>query len=270
MSFSASIRRGVVLAGLLAAVCVGAMAPAFGASPAKPAIAEEASAALLQMGQALLSKQYSFQARTLQVYPDAGGRFLHIGHNFKVVARRPDRLRVEMDGDDGTTQIFYDGKTLVLYAPARKEYVSLAVPDTIDGMLKEAEARLGVDFPLADFLSLAPNKAFLTGVTEGKVVGEVTVNGVPSRHMTFLQPPGIELEMWLAKTDQSLPQRLFITYRSVSGQPNFIAQFADWNLSATPTDADFVFQPPDGAKQVELKPASSAPQPAAKAKGAKQ
>ena len=121
MSFSASIRRGVVLAGLLAAVCVGAMVPAFGASPAKPVISEEASAALLQMGQALLSKQYSFQARTLQVYPDAGGRFLHIGHNFKVVARRPDRLRVEMDGDDGTTQIFYDGKTLVLYAPARKE-----------------------------------------------------------------------------------------------------------------------------------------------------
>src|SRR5258708_33974073 len=121
MSFSASIRKGVVITGLLAAICIGAVVPVFGASSAKPVISEEASAALLQMGQALLSKQFSFQARTLQVYPDAGARCLHIGHNFKVVARRPDRLRVEMDGDDGATQLFYDGKTLVLYAPARKE-----------------------------------------------------------------------------------------------------------------------------------------------------
>jgi hypothetical protein len=135
-------------------------------------------------------------------------------------------------------------------------------------MIKEAERRIGFDFPLADFLSPAPDKAVLSGVTEGKIVNEVTINGAPANHLTLFQPPGLELELWLTKDARSLPERLFITYRTVPGQPNFIATFSDWNFSVTPTDADFTFQPPEGAKQVALKP-TAAPQPA-KAKGATQ
>jgi hypothetical protein len=255
------------IAGLLAAsaVCVGVSAPAFSATPAKPVISPEASAAMMQMGQTLLAKQFSFQARTLRVYADTDGRFLHIGHALKVVVRRPDRLRADIDGDDGVNQLFYDGKTLVLYSAAKKAYVSIPVPDTIEGMLKEAANRMGLDFPLADFLSPAPNKAILAGVTEAKEVNDVTIDGVLSRHLTLFQPPGLELEIWLTKNEQSLPERLFITYRSIPGQPTFIATFSDWNFSVAPTDADFVFQPPEGAKQVELQ--APAPPPA-KAKGA--
>jgi hypothetical protein len=255
------------IAGLLAAiaVCAGLIVPAFSASPAKPAISEEASAAMMQMGQTLLAKQFSFQARTLRVYVHTDGRFLHVGDALKVLVRRPDRLRADVDGDDGVHQLFYDGKTLVLYSPANKEYVSIPVPDTIEGALKEATKRIGVDFPLADFLSPAPNKSVLAGVTDAKVVNDVTIDGVLCRHLTLFQPPGLELEIWLTKNEQSLPERLFITYRSIAGQPSFIATFSDWNFSVAPTDADFVFQPPEGAKQVELK--SPAPPPA-KAKGA--
>jgi hypothetical protein len=268
MSALASARRGRIGVWLFAAglLSVAVMAPAFGASP-KPVISEDASAALSQMGQTLLGKQFSFQARTLRVYADADGRFLHIGHTLKVLVQRPNRMRVDIDGDDGATQIFYDGKTLVLYGPAKKEYVSLPVPDTIEGMVKEAESRIGFDFPLVDLLSAAPDKAVLSGVTDAKIVNEVTIDGAPANHLTLFQPPGLELELWLAKTAQSLPERLFITYRSVPGQPNFIAQFSDWNFAVTPTDADFTFQPPEGAKQVELKAASATP---AKAKGAVQ
>jgi hypothetical protein len=153
----------------------------------------------------------------------------------------------------------------VLYSPANKEYLSIPVPDTIEGALKEAANRIGVDFPLADFLSPAPNKAILAGVADAKVVNDVTIDGVLSRHLTLFQPPGLELEIWLTKNEQSLPERLFITYRSIPGQPTFIAIFSDWNFSIAPTDADFVFQPPEGAKQMELK--APAPPPA-KAKGA--
>jgi hypothetical protein len=181
--------------------------------------------------------------------------------------RRPDRLRVDLDGDDGPRQLFYDGKTLTLYAPDKKGYVSFPVPDTIEGMLKEAASRMGFDFPLADFLDPAPGKALLAGVSEAKVVNEVTVDGVPSRHLTLFQKPGLEVELWLAKTEHPLPQRVFITFRSLPGQPNFIASMSDWNLSATSTDADFEFKPPEGATKVELKPAAAPP---AKTKGGAQ
>ena len=246
-------------------MCTGMIGPVLGASPTKPAISEEASAAMQAMGQSLLAKQLSFQARTLRVYADTDGRFLHIGHTLKVLVRRPDRMRAEVAGDDGENDLFYDGKTLVLYGPAKKEYVSIPVPDTIEGMLKEGAEKIGIDFPLADFLSPAPHKSVMSGVTDARVVNVVTIDGAPARHMTLFQPPGLELELWLTKNEQSLPERLFITYRSIPGQPTFIASFSDWNLSAPATDADFEFHPPEGATKVELK--APAPPSPAKAKG---
>ena len=264
-----SWRDARIAVGLFACGLVGlapSAAPAASASTqAKSQVSEEANAALTQMGQTLLAKELTFQARTLRVYADEKGRFLHIGHTLKVSVRRPDRMRVDVDGDDGASQMLYDGKSVVLYSPTKKEYVKFPAPPTIPAMLDQVVDRMGVDFPLADFLTDAPNKSVLSHVTEGRVVNTVTINGAPSLHLALAQP-GLELELWLTKNQQSLPERVFITYRSVPGQPSFVAQFSDWNLSPTLSDATFEFKPPEGAKEVQPVPP---PASAAKAKGAR-
>ena len=262
---------GVLVAGGVAGVPpLPAPATHGAAQQKKPVISEEASAALMRMAQALRNaEQFSFQARTIRVYADAEGQPLHIFHSLKVVAHRPNRMLAEVSGDDGSSKLVFDGKTAVIYSAVQKKYASIPVPEgTIGAMMNEAMGRLGVDFPLADFLTEAPNKAFLTGVTSGRVVDTVTIDGSPYLHLFFSQPPGIELELWLAKDEQSLPRRLIVTYRDLPSQPSFIAEFSDWNLNAHPSDADFTFQPPPDATQVQLKPAS-APVPPAKAKGGK-
>jgi hypothetical protein len=267
------LRHITTFAGLLAGAIIG-FVPVSGsaAEPAKqvkPAISEEASAALMRMGQTLRAEQYSFQVRTIRVYAEPNGEPLHIFHTMKVAIRRPNGLLVEVTGDDGSSKLVFDGKTAVIYSAAQNKYASIAVPEgTIEGMLKEAVGRLGVDFPLADFLSEAPSKAFLTGVTSGQVVNTVTIDGAPYDHLFFFQPPGIDLELWLAKNEQAAPRRLIVTYRALPGQPNFIAEFSDWNFNIRPSDAEFAFQPPAGATQVELKPVAAAAAPAKK-KGAK-
>ena len=268
------LRHIAILGGWLAAGFIGFVpvnVPA--AEPAKqaqPAISEEASAALLRMGQTLRAEQLSFQARTIRVYADPNGEPLHIFHTLKVTMHRPNRLLVEVTGDDGSSKLVFDGKTAIIYSAGQNKYASVAVPEgTIEAMLKELVGRLGVDLPLADFLTEAPNKAFLSGVTAGRVVNTVTIDGAPYDHLFFFQPPGIELELWLSKNEQSLPRRLIVTYRTLPGQPNFIAQFSDWNFNVQPPDADFAFQPPAGATQVELKPVAAAAPPA-KSKGKKQ
>lgn len=260
MSASLSHQRRKSLVGFIAAglIAVAVVAPAFGASSAaKPTISEEAVAAVSKMGYTLLANQFSFQAHTIRVYADNNGQPLHIAHNIKVVVRRPDRLRVDITGDDGSTQLFYDGKTVVLYGADAKKYASLAVPNTLQGMMQGLMGKMGVDFPLADFVTDAPDKAFLYGVTSGRQVGLATIDGVVCRHLLFAQPPGLELELWVENNERSLPRRLIVTYRSEAGEPSFIAELSDWNLDIHPTDADFVFQPPAGATQVELKPASA-------------
>ena len=266
------LRHIAIFGGLLAGGVIGFLPvnvpAAEPAKQAKPAISEEASAALLRMGQTLRAEQFSFQAQTIRVYATPNGEPLHIFHTLKVTVHRPNRVMAEVSGDDGSSKLFFDGKTATVFSAAQNKYASIAVPEgTIEGMLKEAVGRLGVDFPLADFLGEAPNKAFLTGVTAGRVVNTVTIDA-PYDHLFFFQPPGIELELWLSKNDQSLPRRLVVTYRSLPGEPNFIAQFSDWNFNIHPADADFAFQPPAGATQVELKPVAVA-SPAGKKKGSK-
>jgi hypothetical protein len=264
-------RHIAIFGGLLAGVAIGLVPIALPAAPAskqaKPTISEEASAAVLRMGQALSAKQFSFQAKTIRVYTDAGGVPLHIFHTAKVTVQRPNHVSAEVTGDDGSDKLVFDGKTLLIYSAQKKKYASLSVPEgtTIDGMLKEAVGRYGIDFPLADLLSEAPNKAFLTGVSSGRLVDTVTIDGAPYDHLFFSQPPGIELELWLPKTGQAVPRRLIVTYRALPGQPNFIAEFSDWNFDIHPSESEFVFQPPAGAEQVALKPA--APPPAAKKGG---
>ena len=269
------LRYIIVLETLFAGGLIGILpltAPAShaAAQQKKPVISDEATAALVRMGQTLRgAEQFSFQARTIRVYANADGQPLHIFHTMKVMVHRPNRMLVDVNGDDGSNKLVFDGKTAIIFAAAKKKYASIPVPEgTIDAMMKEAMGRLGVDFPLADFLTEAPNKAFLTGVTSGQVVNTVTIDGSPYLHLFFMQPPGIELELWLGKDDQSLPRRLIVTYRDLPGQPNFIAEFSDWNFNIHPSDADFTFQPPADAEQVQLKPAAPSAAPA-KGKGGK-
>jgi len=258
---------GVTLLALGVAGLVGFSSGGRAAAPPKAAISKEASAAVAQMGKTLSADQFSFQARTLRAYEDSNGQPLHIAHSVKVTVRRPDRLLIEVSGDDGSHKLFYNGKTVVLFSVETKQYSTLEVPNTIQGMMKNVMGHLGVDFPLADFVTDDPAKSFLLGVTSGRQVNTVTIDGVPVRHLLFVQPPGIELELWLDKTDQALPRRLIVTYRNLPNEPSFIAEYSDWNFSIHPADADFEFSAPAGAKQVELKPASAtAP---AKPKGAK-
>ncbi len=245
-----------LIAGFLASAVIGlsgaANTGANAANAPKPVISEDASSAIAHMGATLRSKEFSFQARTIRVSANNNGELLHIGHNFKVTVRRPDHLLVDGTGDDGPRKLFYDGKTATVVLDNGKRYASLPVPATIEGMLHVVVGRFGVDFPLADFLTDAPDKAFLMGVTAGREVGMAMIDGVLCRHLVFSQPPGIGLELWLEANDASLPRRLIVSYRALPGAPNFIAEFSDWRFAAQSSDADFRFEPPAGAEQLQL------------------
>jgi hypothetical protein len=220
--------------------------------PPKPIISEDARAAVAQMGKALLGKEFSFKAKTIRPYANEKGVLLHVEHEFTITVHRPDRLLIDGNGDDGPRKLFYDGKTVVLALnPAGSQYATLPVPDTITMMMHVVMGRFGLDFPLADFLTDAPDKAFLYGVTSGRVVNKTTIDGVPCVHLVFSQPPGIELELWL-EADRGVPRRLIVIDTDSPGKPNFIAEMSEWNFTVHPADADFAFVPPQGAQEMNF------------------
>jgi hypothetical protein len=256
-AFITTTRRGAVAAAL--GCMLAASVAAWAAEPAKPTISPDAAGAVTRMGKALSANQFSFKARTLRVYADSPkGIPLHIGHVMDVTVRRPDRLRVDINGDDGRAKLFYDGKTAVIFSPDTNKYASIPAPNTIQAMTDQVMGKLGVDFPLANFINDAPDKDFLYGVTSGDLVNTVTIDGTPCLHLIFNQP-GVELELWVEQTERSVPRRLVVTYTALPDRPNFIAELSDWNFGAQPADSVFVFQPPAGATQVEFKSNSTKP-----------
>ena len=242
----ASLYAGVVVSMTMLGVW-----PAVAATPPKPAITEDASAALAQMNTTLLSKEFSFHAHTIRVYDSGVHELLHVAHDFTVTVRRPDRMLIAGGGDDGPRKLIYNGSDVVFALGDGKAYATLPVPNTIQQMMYVVMGRFGLDFPLADFLTEAPGKAFLTGVTAGREVDMVTIDGVPCRHLVFSQPPGIELELWLEK-DRGVPRRLIVVDSALPGSPNFVAEMSEWNFNVHPADAEFTFTPPAGARQVEF------------------
>jgi Predicted periplasmic protein (DUF2092) len=40
----------------------------------------------------------------------------------------------------------------------------------------------------------------------------------------------VDFQLWIADGDQPLPLRAVLTYRREAGQPQFRAQFSDWNF----------------------------------------
>jgi hypothetical protein len=84
------------------------------------------------------------------------GEPLQVFHKIEETVRQPDRLLVQRSGDDGASRLGYDGKTLFVYVTDGNSYAIIPVAGTIDGMMRVVMGRLGVDFPLANFLPQAP------------------------------------------------------------------------------------------------------------------
>jgi hypothetical protein len=208
------------------------------ATPPASAISEDVRTAIAQMGNSLRAEQFSFVAHTLRVYAGPLGQPLHLAHSMKFIVRRPDRLLVDVTGDDGSVRLVYDGKQASLLGVESNKYTTIPVPDTIKGMMDTVADDLDVDFPLADLLSAAPDKSVLLGVTSGREVNSVTIDGVQCRHLLLTKSPGVEIGLWVEKNDRALPRRVIIAYRNMSGRPSVFADLSSWNFSVHPSDAD--------------------------------
>jgi hypothetical protein len=226
--------------------------------PVTSVIGPEVAAAVLDMGSTISARDLAFTARTIRVYRDPSGLPLHIVHTVRALVRRPDRLAVQITGDDGDNALIYDGKSAFLFAPERKAFSVVSVSGDIPSALNQLADKFNVDYPLVELFADSPEKSLLWGVVSGSQVGMAEIDGVECRHLFFTARGGVDIELWVEKNDAAIPHRLIVTYRLLPGQPNFIAEFTNWDSQARLSDADFAFQPPADAKRIDLAPAAAA------------
>lgn len=183
------------------------------------------------------------------VVQDAGEK-LEFGETRKIVVRRPDHARIDITKRDGATSGFiFDGKEIAVFNTRENVYATAARPGTLDEAIDYFINDLDMRFPLAELFSSKLAETLQDKVRAASYVEQASIAGVPCDHLA-LRGDQADVQLWIAQGDQPLPRRLVITYKNDVGQPQFWAQFSEWNLSPDVPDSLFTFTPPEGAAKI--------------------
>jgi len=168
----------------------------------------------------------------------------------KVTLRRPDGLRVESEKSDGARSlVLFNGKTITSFDESGRVYAQAPHPGTVDDAVVYFVHDLGMRLPLAVMLLDRLPAELQQRVQAVKYVEKTVTLGEPADHIAA-KTPTVDFQVWIAQGERPLPLRVVLTYKNSRGQPQFRAQFSDWDLDTKPSDALFSFTPPTGVKQI--------------------
>ncbi len=224
-----------------------AQEPAAGASGSQP----DAKAVLMRAGEFLAqAQQFSVNIRAGYDVLQKSGQKIELGETRKLTLVRPDRIRVDVDRSDGDKAlVLFDGQELTIYSPKDKVFARAAKPGDVDHaivfLLKDLRLRL----PLAMmFVSKLP-MVLERRVQSVDVVEQDAIMDVPCTHLAA-RAPEVDFQIWVPSQGDPLPRRGVITYTKAPGQPQFWANFSEWNLSPNPPQDFFAFTAPEGVQRI--------------------
>lgn len=239
--------------------------PSSGAAPVTASEpAPDPRAILLGMARFLgNSPRFGFQVRAAYDTFQESGQKIEYGEMIQVVLSRPNGLRVEVEESNGDRHlVLYDGKEVTAFHPAQNVYAQASKPGGIDAAITHFVQDLHMKLPLAVLL-LSRAEDELARRTRSLDYVEMTgIYGVPAHHLAG-RTDTVDYQVWIAEGGQPWPLRVVLTYRNAEGQPQFRAQFSDWNLAPAVEESRFAFTPPLGARKIsflaQLPGAESAP-----------
>ena len=244
---------GYAIALVMLAAGLSAPLPAQQPSSDKPdksdLINPAAMDALNQMG-AYLRTLKDLQIKAIVTSEDVledGEKLTHT-HIVDMLAIRPNKLRVDIDGDQKSRLMLYDGKTFTVFARRMGYYASAAAPPTIAGLIDSAQEKFGIELPLADLFLWGSPDAPPNKITEASDFGPADVDGTTCEHYAFRQP-GLDWQVWIQLGDHPLPRKLVLTTLTDEARPQQ-TEVLTWNLAPSYNDAAFVFDPPAGAQKI--------------------
>jgi hypothetical protein len=165
-----------------------------------------------------------------------------------MLAVKPDRMRVEVTGDDKHRLYFYDGKTFTAWGKLTNYYATVPAPPTIGELFKQAQEKYDIELPLIDLFKWGTNDDDINKIKTAIDAGPTTVEGVTCEQYVFHQE-GVDWQIWIQLGDYPLPRRLVITTLTDEARPQHSMTLA-WNLAPSFNDAAFVFDPPPDAKRI--------------------
>ncbi len=258
--------RGWILLALMALPAMGALAvPASKDKANIEPIEPEARLLINEMGNYLREAKYmSFSARIDfdDVLPS--GQKISFAASTQFRLKRPNGIYVDQQAEVGHKQFWFDGQSIHLYEPETGNFAQETLKGNSDKALEFTINQLKFSPPLADFLTSDPAKTLLKSVVKGFVVGPSIVNGIPCRHLAFLDRL-IDWQIWIEEGKLPLPRKLIITYKTLPNSPQYTAILSDFDLISRLPDHLFNPQiPPSAVRLPFLKAAQMETKPKGK------
>lgn len=249
----------IALAAIAAAGAIGVSAQqrprgAQGRTAARPPdVAPEADRVLRGMS------EYLAGLRAFRVSADSAievvlenGQKLQFLAASQVEVRRPDRLRSERRGAQVDAVLYYDGDSVTLHGRRQNLWATVDAPRTLDEMIDFARDELDIEAPAADLLASDPYAILMEDVRSGMYVGQEEVGGVNTHHLAFRNRGGTDWQIWVQDGATPLPVRYVVVSTDVRSHPEFAVTLHDWDSRSPVSDADFTFEAPSGAQQIEF------------------
>lgn len=205
--------------------------------------------ALRRMGTYLRSlQQFEVDANATRDEVTANNEKVQVAGTVQYLVRVPNMLRADIRTDRKQRQIFYDGKSLTVFAPRMHYYATVPAPPTIRETLDSASKRLGIEFPLVDlFLWGTPNDG-VKDLTSARYVGPAYVDGIDTDQYAFREK-GTDWQLWIQRGNTPVPKRIVITTTNNAALPQYGATLK-WTLTSKFNDSEFAFVPPKGTERI--------------------
>ena len=233
-----------------ATLCCGTVAVA-GETKAASVSPKEARSILLRMAE-FIARTSSFSVSVLDSYDvyQKSGQKIEFSEMRTITVARPDRLRIDVEESNGDRQrLLFNGKQLTVATPGRNVYAQTPQPGYIDDAVNYVISTLGMKVPFSVLLQTTAPQELDRKTQTLDYVERTTIFGAPAHHLAG-RTANVDYQIWIADGDRPLPQRLVLTYRKEKGQPQFRAQFSDWNTTADTPAALFEFVPSAGMHKI--------------------
>ena len=242
--------QGVVRGHWLGALLL-TLLPVAGYGQGVSSTAPDAKALLMRMAEHMAGLQrFSFEVRASYDALQPSKQKIEFNETRRYVIARPDRFRVDVEESDGTRQtMVFDGKDITVVTPSHNVYAQVAKPGTIDDAIVFFVRDLGMRLPFAMLLLNTAPQEFARRTQSVQLIEKTQLLGTPSFHLAG-RTATVDYQIWVSDSDKPLPLRLVLTYRQAPGQPQFRAQFLDWNTNPQLTDTTFVVTPAAGAQKI--------------------
>lgn len=207
------------------------------------------------------SADYGSKTQRFSVTVDIGydavqddGEKIEYGSVRNITIVRPNKARFDITERDGDKNGFiFDGSQISVFSGGQKVYATVQKTGTIDEAFDYFTDQLDMTLPPSQLFHNNLPTELTQLITSLRYVDEQTIAGVLCDHLAGTTGD-TDFQIWIAKGDKPLAQRYIITYKKWEGEPQFRAQFSNWNLSPKISDSLFAFTPPKGAEQIPFAP----------------